>query len=341
MIKKRQSIFRVVHVKNFTVIDNFISFDERICWRAKGIFSYAFTRKDDWKFYMSDLLRRSVDGRDSVRMGLKALELAGYLTKERSKDAQGRFIGWDYTFHELPLHRNPMPEGFYRKKSKEKLPSDPEFFLDPGPEDFEEEGIECYIDQEEPKKQISVTAEINKNLEKPKTEKPTSVNPPLTNTEYLPNTEKKQQHSVKPVVEKKVCDAVVVFYKCIENIDLTEKQKQSLMKYPEEDVIQAVSFATHPNTKIKTTLIKTIMWAIKAKPELPEMVDVEANKKHSYLGRDILFSDSWDINCSENSVVFTSRNAYCPKQYVLKYSEEDYKGKFNKLLYELQFKKAA
>ena len=68
------TIYRVQHQKNYTCVNNFICKDNRISWKAKGIWLYAFSRPDDWEFHLNDLINHSTDGRDSVRVGLKELE---------------------------------------------------------------------------------------------------------------------------------------------------------------------------------------------------------------------------------------------------------------------------
>ncbi len=95
------TIFRVVHNKNYTTINNYISTDNRLSYRAKGIWMYAFSRRDDWDFYLKDLINQSTDGRDAVRSGLKELEDCGYLVRRRVR-ISGCFKGYDWTFYETP-----------------------------------------------------------------------------------------------------------------------------------------------------------------------------------------------------------------------------------------------
>lgn len=96
------TIFRVSHNKNYTVINNTICTDNRLSWKAKGIWLYAFSRPDDWHFYICDLINQSTDGRDSVSAGLKELQNAGYLVRKRHRNEKGHLGNADWTFHETP-----------------------------------------------------------------------------------------------------------------------------------------------------------------------------------------------------------------------------------------------
>ncbi len=96
------TIFRVQHQKNYTVVNNHICKDNRLSYKAKGIWLYAFSRPDDWTFIIEDLINQSTDGRDSVRTGLKELENAGYLTRSRLRDEKGQLSDAEWIFFELP-----------------------------------------------------------------------------------------------------------------------------------------------------------------------------------------------------------------------------------------------
>jgi hypothetical protein len=97
------SHYRVIHNKDYTVINNTICRDNRLSWKAKGIWLYAFHRPDDWVFHFDDLLKFAIDGEKSLRTGLKELEDCGYLIRTRKKDIIGKFIESDWEFLEIPL----------------------------------------------------------------------------------------------------------------------------------------------------------------------------------------------------------------------------------------------
>lgn len=108
----RMTIFRTQHQKNYTVVNNAICTDNRLSWKAKGIWLYAFSRKDDWTFYLCDLIKQSTDGKDSVSAGLKELEKCGYLKRSRKRDEKGRVSDAEWVFHETPftVDCEPKPE---------------------------------------------------------------------------------------------------------------------------------------------------------------------------------------------------------------------------------------
>lgn len=107
------TIIRVQHNRNYTCVNNAIANDARLSWKARGIWFFAFTRMDDWKFYVSDLVKRATDGKDSVNAGLKELENAGYLKRSRYRNSDGTFDKeTEWIFYETPLTggSEPKPE---------------------------------------------------------------------------------------------------------------------------------------------------------------------------------------------------------------------------------------
>ncbi len=98
------TLCKVVHDKNnpYLTINTTIANDFTLSWKAKGIWFYAFSKKDDWKFYFKDLQKRSTDGRDSLRAGIKELEKAGYLSRKAARSDNGQMCGQEWTFYETP-----------------------------------------------------------------------------------------------------------------------------------------------------------------------------------------------------------------------------------------------
>jgi len=152
------------------------------------------------------------------------------------------------------------------------------------------------------------------------------------------NTTSKKKQQQEPIGSK-VCDAAVAFFKCIEEIGLNDKEKRSLMKYPEDEVKKAVEFATHPETKIKTTLIKTIMWALKEKPDIPKLVDEEENYDHASSAEYFLSSKHWNFEAISKKAIIFSKNPNDTTQHEIKYSDPNFKEKCEKLLNQCGFKK--
>ena len=150
------------------------------------------------------------------------------------------------------------------------------------------------------------------------------------------NTTRKQQQAPKGA---KACGAAVAFFKCIEDIGLTDKEKRAIMgtKFAEEEVKAAVAYATHASTKIKTNLIKTIMWALKAKPEIPETPNIEENKKIAESVEYNLDSPGWSAEALSKEIIFFSK-AQNTTTYSVNYQESGFQNKLEKLLNELKFK---
>lgn len=96
------TIFRVVHKNNYTCVNNFINTDNRISFRAKGIWLYAFSRPDNWVFRLNDLISQTPDGRDAIKAALSELEKAGYLARIQSRNDNGKFSQSEWQFFEKP-----------------------------------------------------------------------------------------------------------------------------------------------------------------------------------------------------------------------------------------------
>lgn len=64
--------------------------------------AYLLSKPDDWKIILDDLIKRSSDGRDSVKAGLRELEKTGYLVREQQRKADGKFGDIEYLIYERP-----------------------------------------------------------------------------------------------------------------------------------------------------------------------------------------------------------------------------------------------
>lgn len=81
---------------NFTAIPNTAVNDDRLSWKAKGIFLYLASKPDDWKFYMNEIKINATDGKTSLQNGIKELENNGYLKRTRMSDENNKFVGWHW-----------------------------------------------------------------------------------------------------------------------------------------------------------------------------------------------------------------------------------------------------
>lgn len=108
------TLIKVIHDKNnpYLTVNTTITNDSSLSYKAIGIWFYAFSKKDDWKFYMSDLVKRHTDGKLSVRTGLQELEKAGYLHRVQNKDEKGRYGSSDWIFFETPKSPSEIQKMF-------------------------------------------------------------------------------------------------------------------------------------------------------------------------------------------------------------------------------------
>ena len=95
--------------KGFTTLNNVVLRDERLSWKARGIFSYLWSMPDDWDFYETEVAKHATDGRASLRSGLGELTKFGYLERTRSRNKNGKFGAPVWILHDEPSDdRKPM-----------------------------------------------------------------------------------------------------------------------------------------------------------------------------------------------------------------------------------------
>ena len=102
--------FREKKDRDYTVINNTVLKDERLSWKAKGLFCYLLSLPEDWNICLNDLQNRSKDGIDGLKSAVKELKEYGYLIQKRNKDEKGRFLKTIYIIVENPQVENPQVE---------------------------------------------------------------------------------------------------------------------------------------------------------------------------------------------------------------------------------------
>lgn len=95
--------------KHFTIIQNTVLEDTRISWKAKGIFAYLWSKSDDWQYYQKEVSNHSTDGIDSLRKGLRELEINGYLKRTR-KRIHGKLQEPIWDLYPVPKPFSPKSE---------------------------------------------------------------------------------------------------------------------------------------------------------------------------------------------------------------------------------------
>lgn len=87
--------------KKFATINLTAEEDKGLSWKAKGIHTYLISRPDGWEVHLTEIEKRSTDGRDGVRAGLVELHKAGYLDWHQ-KNESGKFFKTQYDIYEVP-----------------------------------------------------------------------------------------------------------------------------------------------------------------------------------------------------------------------------------------------
>lgn len=72
-----------------------------LSWKARGLLGFLLSMPDNWRTNTSHLTRCAPDGRDSVKAALRELEQAGYLRREKTRTAGGRW-SWDIKVFDHP-----------------------------------------------------------------------------------------------------------------------------------------------------------------------------------------------------------------------------------------------
>lgn len=98
------------HDNKFTIVSNNAVQDNRLSWKARGIFTYLWSMPDDWNFYETEVAKHATDGRDSLRSGLTELKKFGYLKRERERLSNGRLGSSIWVLNDAPNEvENPIP----------------------------------------------------------------------------------------------------------------------------------------------------------------------------------------------------------------------------------------
>jgi len=92
--------------RDYTVMNNTFLRDDKLSWKAKGLFAYILSLPEDWKIYLNELQTHATDGETSLRSAIKELTDNGYIVQKRLKDDKGRWASYAYQIIENPLVEN-------------------------------------------------------------------------------------------------------------------------------------------------------------------------------------------------------------------------------------------
>ena len=97
---------------NFKTIDLTCIQDNNLSWRAKGIHTYMISRPIGWKIRKTDLVNKSLEGRDAVVKALNELRKFNYLYLVHKRNLSGQIVGSVYYVLQ-------KPEADFKKLEKE------------------------------------------------------------------------------------------------------------------------------------------------------------------------------------------------------------------------------
>lgn len=100
-------IIRVVHNKNYVVMNKTGLEDKNLSFKAKGLLAYLLSKPDNWKVNINHLAKIGPDGKTSVESGLKELEENKYLYRIKKRNKEGKFE-WESIVSEIP-RKLPQP----------------------------------------------------------------------------------------------------------------------------------------------------------------------------------------------------------------------------------------
>lgn len=94
-------IYRV-HADRYTIVGNDMLESTQLSWKAKGLLAYMLGRPDNWEFSEKALYTMFPDGQTATRSGIKELEDAGYLYRERVRES-GKVAGCVWHVFQNPV----------------------------------------------------------------------------------------------------------------------------------------------------------------------------------------------------------------------------------------------
>ena len=84
--------------------------DKELSLKAIGLFSIMLSLPEDWVFSIEGLAKLCRDGYSSIKSSIYELEAAGYLTRTRVRDPQGKYGKMTYMINPKP-DKNYINEG--------------------------------------------------------------------------------------------------------------------------------------------------------------------------------------------------------------------------------------
>ncbi|WP_261622277.1 helix-turn-helix domain-containing protein [Limosilactobacillus fermentum] len=106
-----------VRTRGFTQVDNRVISDKRMSLKALGLFTYMWSKPDDWEFYVLAISKDFKDGRDSIRSAINELINLGYVKRTRKHKENGQLAAYDYILFDEPKTEKPSQAPTYDGKT--------------------------------------------------------------------------------------------------------------------------------------------------------------------------------------------------------------------------------
>lgn len=95
--------------EKFTILDNTCITDSTLSWKSKGVHTYLMSLPEDWKIFITELVKHSTDGRAALYSAIQELERHGYIRKIQKRSKDGRFENTIYYVLEKPVDNAFLP----------------------------------------------------------------------------------------------------------------------------------------------------------------------------------------------------------------------------------------
>ena len=100
------AVFRIEKTRDYTVMANHHLRNTALSLKAKGLLSLMLSLPEDWDYTTKGLARICRDGVDSICATVRELEDAGYIIRERVRNANGGSAASSTRFWSSPGRRN-------------------------------------------------------------------------------------------------------------------------------------------------------------------------------------------------------------------------------------------
>ena len=96
------AVFRVEHIKSYTIMSNHHLRNKELSLKAKGLLSQMLSLPDNWDYTLAGLSCINRENISAIRTAVCELEKAGYIKRQQERDKQGKMTAIEYTIFEQP-----------------------------------------------------------------------------------------------------------------------------------------------------------------------------------------------------------------------------------------------